>query len=636
MGLGGVAALAGVQVEHHGIVGVGDGGGVAPGVLGVKQQVVLGGAAEGRALLPQLRLQPAGQCVAALGLPAAVEHLAVHQVAEVEIGGGEAHPAGLYVLKEGLGLLGRGLLQEFLHAEPGLAVPAEVLVLRVGEQLQHGVDVVHLALEQDLTQDRVFGILTVRSLGDFFVPEKVAQARQAIQKGKRVLVYGVGATLLAPGDVLVYADITRWELQLRFRRGADNWRTARKNLPKLSKVKRGYFAEWRWGDKVKKACLSRMDFYLDTTTQGSPALVAGADYRAALEELAHRPFRMAPYYDPGVWGGDWMKNTFQLPENGSNYAWSFDGVPEENSLLLGFGPVVVETPAVNLVFSQPRALLGERVHARFGTEFPIRFDMLDTIHGQNLSLQVHPLTEYIQEAFNMRYTQDESYYILDTEGAEAAVWLGLKTGIDPAAMERDLRLAQEGVAPFDAARYVNRFPVKKHDHVLIPAGTVHGSGAGTMVLEISATPYIFTFKLWDWGRVDLDGKPRPIHLDHGVQNIQWDRDTAFCQEHLLHQEEVVCQGPEGSVTRTGLAEREFIDTFRLATASALEVPRDGSVHVLNLVEGEEARITSPTGSFQPFTVHYAQTFILPEGAGDYRVESPQGAPIRVILARVRG
>ena len=231
-----------------------------------------------------------------------------------------------------------------------------------------------------------------------------------------------------------------------------------------------------------------------------------------------------------------MKNTFQLPENGSNYAWSFDGVPEENSLLLGFGPVVVETPAVNLVFSQPRALLGERVHARFGTEFPIRFDMLDTIHRQNLSLQVHPLTEYIQEAFNMRYTQDESYYILDTEGAEAAVWLGLRTGIDPAAMERDLRLAQEGVAPFDAARYVNRFPVKKHDHVLIPAGTVHGSGAGTMVLEISATPYIFTFKLWDWGRVDLDGKPRPIHLD------QWDRDTAFCQEYLLHQEEVVCQG----------------------------------------------------------------------------------------------
>ena len=77
MGLGGVAALAGVQVEHHGVVGVGDGGGVTPGVLGVKQQVVLGGVAEGRALLPQLGLQSTGQCVAALGLPAAVEPIRI-------------------------------------------------------------------------------------------------------------------------------------------------------------------------------------------------------------------------------------------------------------------------------------------------------------------------------------------------------------------------------------------------------------------------------------------------------------------------------------------------------------------------------------------------------------------------------
>ena len=451
-----------------------------------------------------------------------------------------------------------------------------------------------------------------------------------------MLVYGVGATLVCGGDVLVYADITRWELQLRFRRGADNWRTAQHGLPKLSKYKRGYFAEWRWGDKVKKRCLPHLDFYLDTTRQGDPALLPGDAYRAALAALARRPLRMAPYYDPGVWGGDWMQRTFALPDNGSNYAWSFDGVPEENSLLLGFGEVVVETPAINLVFAQPRALLGERVHARFGTEFPIRFDMLDTIHGQNLSLQVHPLTEYIQDTFNMRYTQDESYYILDTEGEAGAVWLGVKPGVDPGEMAAALRAAQAGGEPFDAAKYCNCFPVQKHDHVLIPAGTVHGSGAGTMVLEISATPYIFTFKLWDWGRVDLDGKPRPIHIDHGLANIQWDRDTAFCQQHLLHQDKTVADGPAGSVVRTGLAEREFLDTFRLTTATALDIPRDGSVHMLNLVEGDEARITSPSGAFAPFTVRYAQTFILPEAAGPYRLESPAGRTVRAVLARVRG
>ena len=88
--------------------------------------------------------------------------------------------------------------------------------------------------------------------------------------------------------------------------------------------------------------------------------------------------------------------------------------------------------------------------------------------------------------------------------------------------------------------------------------------------------------------------------------------------------------------RTGLAEREFLDTFRFTTDSALDVPRDGSVHMLNLVEGDEARITSPAGAFEPFTVHYAQTFILPEAAGAYRIESPAGQTIRVIMARVRG
>ena len=490
------------------------------------------------------------------------------------------------------------------------------------------------ALERDLTDDRVFGIMTVRRLEDFYPPERLEEARRRAEAGRRVLVYGVGATLICPGDVLVYADITRWELQLRFRRGADNWRTARRGLPKLSKYKRGYFAEWRWGDRVKKRCLPRMDFYLDMATEGSPTLLPGGAYRSALRSLARRPFRMAPYYDPGVWGGDWMKRTFGLPENGSNYAWSFDGVPEENSLLLGFGGVTVETPAVNLVFSEPRALLGERVHARFGAEFPIRFDMLDTIHGQNLSLQVHPLTEYIQDEFNMRYTQDESYYILDTEGEEGSVWLGVKPGVDPQEVGAALYAAQEGGEPFDAARYINRFPVKKHDHLLIPAGTVHGSGAGTMVLEISATPYIFTFKLWDWGRVDLDGKPRPIHIGHGLANIQWDRDTGFCERHLLHQDRTVHSGPEGSVVRTGLAEREFIDTFRLSTGSALDVPRDGSVDVLNLVEGREAFIVSPTGAFEPFRVRYAQTFIVPEAAGDYRLVST-GGEVMAILARVR-
>src|SRR6185437_14488183 len=123
-------------------------------------------------------------------------------------------------------------------------------------------------------------------------------------------------------------------------------------------------------------------------------------------------------------------------------AWCFDCVPEENSILLNVDGETIELPALDLVFLHPRELLGEKTFARFGAEFPIRFDFLDTVEGGNLSLQVHPLTDYIQNTFGMHYTQDESYYLLDA-GDDAVVYLGTKTGVDRDAMLRDLEIAQD-------------------------------------------------------------------------------------------------------------------------------------------------------------------------------------------------
>lgn len=488
-------------------------------------------------------------------------------------------------------------------------------------------------LKEELTDDKFFGHMTKRRLADVFVPQRLESARRACKTG-RVLIYGVGASLVHPGDVQIMADLTRWEIQLRYRRGMMNWRTAQCNASRLGKFKRGYFAEWRWADGAKEALLATMDFYLDMTRDDAPAMVEGASYRNALMQVVRRPFRLTPYFDPGVWGGDWMKRHFSLPDNGSNYAWSFDGVPEENSLTLAFDQQLIQTPAMNLVLSYPQELLGERVYRRFGKEFPIRFDLLDTVNGQNLSLQVHPLQAYIQEHFGLTYTQDESYYILDTKGEGACVYLGLREGVQPEALADALQAAQDN-GKFPAEQYVNRIPVKKHDHVLIPVGTIHASGADTMVLEISATPYIFTFKLWDWGRLDLDGKPRPIHLKHGLANIQWQRDTPWVKSNLVNAGTVLYAGEHGQVERTGLHALEFIDTYRVTTAGALTMPRNDSVHVLNLVEGRQARLESPTGAFPPLVIHYAETCILPEAAGTYTISAMQGECIKVIVACIR-
>ncbi len=486
-----------------------------------------------------------------------------------------------------------------------------------------------------VTDDRVFGVMNTLKLTDVLDENKAASLKGEIEAAKGlVCIIGVGASLVAEGDLYVYLDLARWEIQCRFKNGASNWKTDNASANKLAKFKQGFFVEWRMADRHKREMLEKTDYLLDTNVAGCPKMVSGDGWRKGLETFATHPFRLVPYFAPEVWGGQWMKEVCDLDRSETNYAWAFDGVPEENSIYMRFGNVRIEVPSIDVVFYRPRLLLGEKVHARFGDEYPIRFDFLDTMGGQNLSLQVHPLTEYIQNTFGMHYTQDESYYILDCAD-DAYVYLGLKEGVDKDAMLADLEAAQRGEMIFPAEKYVNKLPAKKHDHFLIPAGTVHCSGADTMVLEISATPYIFTFKLWDWSRLGLDGLPRPVHINHGRHVIQWYRDTPWVMENLVNRFETVEKRDGYLEEHTGLHEREFIETRRCHIRGTERMKTDGSVVQANVVDGRGAIIESPTGAFEPFEVHYAETFIIPESVKEYTVR-PLDEEVVIVKANVRG
>ena len=487
-----------------------------------------------------------------------------------------------------------------------------------------------------LTKDRIRGVMYYGSMHDFVDEKKRVQLKKkAEQCNGLCLVYGVGASMITTGDVLVYADMTRWEIQLRYRKGMPNFRCHNENEDVLRKYKRGFFIEWRISDRHKTELFEKIDYYLDTNIQNNPKMINGEAFLSGLRQISQRPFRLVPYFDPGVWGGQWMKEVCALDPKEDNYAWSFDGVPEENSINLKYSDVIIQTPAMNVVKYMPVALLGKKNYARFGAEFPIRFDFLDAMGGQNLSLQVHPTTEYIRTHFGMPYTQDESYYILDAQEG-GGVYLGLKENIDSKQVIEDLYRAQKGEISFDADRYINRFPARKHDHFLIPAGTVHCSSAGCMVLEISATPYIFTFKLWDWDRVGLDGLPRPIHIEDGEKVIDWSRTTQWVKDNLVSHFECMEKGEGYEEVKTGLHELEFIET-RVVTSLCTTVHdmHDG-VHVLNLVDGNGARIESVDHSFAPFTLHYAETLIIPAAVKRYSITPLyEGEEIKVVRAYVR-
>ena len=488
--------------------------------------------------------------------------------------------------------------------------------------------------------DPIFGYMSNLTLDRFFQPDALEAVRaRAGAATTPLILLGPGAFLAAPRAALfVFADMPRWEIQQRQRRNETANLGSRDRTVKASlQYKRAFFVDWRVCDRLKRATMERWDYLLDTTVVGDPKLVKGSAFRQALAHTASRPFRVAPFFDPGPWGGQWMKEICDLDRDQANFAWCFDCVPEENSLRLRFGSVEIEVPAIDLVFAQPKALLGQPVYGRFGAEFPIRFDFLDTMAGGNLSLQVHPLTHYMQEHFGLHYTQDESYYLLDAKPG-AHVYLGCKTGICRADMEAALESAQNGKGRFRDEDFVGRFPAKAHDHFLIPAGTLHCSGADAMVLEISATPYIFTFKLWDWERLGLDGRPRPINIARGMENVCWDRDEEYAAKHLINRIAPLSEGKGWREERTGLHEVEFIETRRHWFTEIVHHDtrgcEAGGVQVLNLVAGAEAIVESPEGAFDPFVVHYAETFIVPAAVGPYTIR-PYGRGIGQECATIK-
>ncbi|MBM6961771.1 class I mannose-6-phosphate isomerase [Bacteroides caecigallinarum] len=517
-----------------------------------------------------------------------------------------------------------GVYEKELIDELSLLQPEEIILVN---ELYKDEKVIAEMTERFMTDDVLFGYVTNLCLADYFDSKKLVAAQKKIsESNKPVIVLGTGAHIVAPEATLVYVDMARWEIQQRFRRhevkalGIDN-----RNETVSLQYKRGYFNDWRICDHYKDSLFHKVDFWLDTHIAGVPNLIDRETFFKGIEATIRKPFRVVPFFDPAPWGGQWMKEICGLNSEKENYGWCFDCVPEENSLYFEVSGIRFEIPAIDLVLLRSRELLGEPVEARFGKEFPIRFDFLDTVGGGNLSVQVHPTTQYIHENFGMYYTQDESYYLLDVKKG-ASVYLGLKTGINKEDMINDLREALKGDLIFNTEKYVNRLPAKKHDHYLIPSGTIHCSGAEALVLEISSTPNLFTFKLWDWQRLGLDGKPRPINVERGKCVIDWKRNTEYVLEHLVNQFTAIAEGDGWREERTGLHPNEFIETRRHWFTKSVTHHTNGSVNVLNLIEGEEAVIESSTGAFKPFVVHYAETFIIPASIDEYTI-TPYGKAV---------
>lgn len=480
------------------------------------------------------------------------------------------------------------------------------------------------------TEDSVWGTKTTLQLADFYNMDAVSASRPSPDSPINILI-GTGAALSGWDAAVIYIDLPKNELQHRMHAGAiTNLGRSSAEKP-MAMYKRFYFVDWVVCNAHKVSLLHRADVIADGQGVDWLTWAEAPHIRKGLEKLGQSVFRPRPWFTPGSWGGRWLMEHFpQLSQDEPNYAWSFELIAPENGLVFERNGVLLEVSFDCLMNLAGAAVLGKH-YARFGNEFPIRFDFLDTFDGGNLSVQCHPSLDYIQQNFGENLTQDETYYMLDCKPG-SKVYLGFQSDIDPGAFRDALDDSYENGVAVDVEKYVQTFEAAKHDFFLIPNGTVHSSGRDNLVLEISATPYIFTFKMYDWLSTDLQGEPRPINIDHAFNNLRFDRKGERVAEELISKPYVLEQGANWATYHLPTHEAHFYDVHRIEFASEVTVKTRESCQLMMLVEGDEIEVHAGAVTA---TFRYAETFVVPASVSAYRLVNKSGGIAKVVKAFVK-
>ncbi len=215
-------------------------------------------------------------------------------------------------------------------------------------------------------------------------------------------------------------------------------------------------------------------------------------------------------------------------------------------------------------------------------------------------------------------------------GHNARTFVGFRDDADTEQFIRDIKRADTEYKPVDYLKYVNYEVSKPGLQVMLPAGTIHSSGRNQVVLEIgSLTIGSYTYKLYDYLRADLDGKPRPIHTWHGERNLAFERKASWVHDHIVQQPRIVRQGETWAEYIVGESDMLYFSLRRLEFETSVEDNTNGRFHVLTLVDGERIRIRSIEHPERYFDAEFMDMVVVPADMGRYVIENLRTEPICV-------
>ena len=461
------------------------------------------------------------------------------------------------------------------------------------------------------------------------------------QAGKISVVYGYGSLipeLRELYDVKVFFDLTPMKSMLRIRRG--EYSNLGKERPGIINrtIRRCYYCDFECAVRNRHELWENNvpDWYvLDNDPQNLQLMPFGT-FSDICAQLVKYPFRAKPCYLEGVWGGSYMKKLRNLPDEMRNAAWVFDFIPMEVSVVVEAGDEKLDINYCSFVHKEGVNLMGEDCVKKFEGYFPIRFNWDDSYHSTgNMSIQCHSGGEYNVKNYNEFGRQDESYYVVVT-GHDAKTFIGFRDDADIPQFFRDIEAADTEHNPCDYMKYVSYEESKPGLQVMLPAGTIHSSGRNQVILEIgSLTIGSYTYKMYDYLRLDFDGKQRPIHTRLGEENVRQDR--RYSVIHDPESPEYIVQKPRLAASGEGWEEyilgenpQVYFSLRRLEFEKKCEQDTGGKLfHVLTLVDDDAVRVRSVRHPERYFDLQFMDIVCVPADMGRYVIENLGREPVMV-------
>lgn len=487
------------------------------------------------------------------------------------------------------------------------------------------------------TKDGLFGKICDLELKDFFEKTKLVTKEEY---ETLTIIYGVGSSLVESETrtkpIIVYFDLPKNEIQYRSRA---------KFIPNLfmeqlspeQAYRMFYFVDWPILNKHKKTLASNIDVYVDDQRLNNIVWINGECLRANIKSMVKRnAIRTRPWFEPGKWGGEWLKNNINgIEQSEANYAWSLQLVAQENGIILESSRLMLEFSFDLLLYLENESFLGKQSARICNTEFPIHFQLLDTIAGENLSLHCHGGSDYMQEEFGEILAQDESYYILNTnhESQDNLVYLGFKPDVSSDQFRTACERSKEMKTELTVDKYIQSFSTKPHDFFYLPHGVIHSLGKNNLALEISSAPYIFTFRVYDWMRKDEKNKKRHVSLERAFENLNFNYSGDNVIKQLVNPLRLFESGKDWDIFILDTPHSIF-SIHRIDFISKIEQSTLGEMSVFMLVEGEYVMVkTSNDESLKHF--FYGETFIMPASVDCYQIINGGQKQCKLIKAFVK-